>query len=50
VLDYKTGAQAKALVFHHQFAQALRFAYSIASFKYYPRMFLSTGARRGHFA
>jgi len=33
-MDYKTGAQANALMDHHQFARALRFKYSITVIKY----------------
>jgi hypothetical protein len=41
-MDYKTGAQASALVYHHQFARALRFTYSIAVNKYDQFACLST--------
>jgi len=41
-MDYKTGAQANASMDHHQFARALRFAYSIALNKYDQRARLST--------
>jgi len=43
-MNYKTGAQANALVYHHQFARALRFAYSIALNNYDQMTLLSTGS------
>jgi hypothetical protein len=43
-MDYKTGAQANASVDHHQFAQALRFEYSITVILYDLGAFLSTYA------
>jgi len=34
-MDYKTGAQTNTSVYHRQFADAFRFAYSIGDIKYY---------------